>query len=161
MAHGLSMYIVNKSQKNKKSSFRIVSPTGNLAARGTQGYISASAEKTLIANQAGTVMVSNSDPNVGMERKSNLFEFDQGFEPFITTAAFDENMDLFVQAPGGNEVPVGAMQKTSVLKGQPPAPPTPLSPGELQAIRNVILAKIGGSGKNKGLIKVGDEVCLI
>ena len=37
VAHGLSMYIVNKSQKHKKSSFRIVTPTGNIAARGTLG----------------------------------------------------------------------------------------------------------------------------
>ncbi|MBT3923055.1 MAG: FecR domain-containing protein, partial [Nitrospina sp.] len=153
MAHGLSMYIVNKSQKNKKSSFRIVSPTGNLAARGTQGYISASPDKTLIANQAGTVSVSNSDPNVGMERKSNWFEFEEGFEPLFTTAAFDENTDLFAQAPGGGEVAVGAMQKTSILQGQPPSPPVPLTPGELQAIRNVVLAKVGGSSQNKGLIE--------
>ena len=157
VAHGLSMYIVNKSQKNKKSSFRIVSPTGNLAARGTQGYISASPDKTLIANQAGTVSVSNSDPNVGMERKSNWFEFEEGFEPLFTTAAFDENTDLFAQAPGGGEVAVGAMQKTSILQGQPPSPPVPLTPGELQAIRNVVLAKVGGSSQNKGLIEVKEK----
>ena len=65
IAHGLSMYIVNKSQKNKKSNFRIVSPTGNLAARGTQGYISVGPEKTLVANQAGTVLVRNIDPRQG------------------------------------------------------------------------------------------------
>jgi hypothetical protein len=155
MAHGLSMYIVNKSQKNKKSSFRIVSPTGNLAARGTQGYISASADKTLIANQAGTVSVSNSDPNVGMERKSNWFEFEEG--PMFTTVAFDENTDLFAQALGGGEVAVGAMQKTSILQGQPPSPPVPLTPGELKAIRNVVLAKVGGSSQNKGLIEVKEK----
>ena len=152
MAHGLSMYIVNKSQKNKKSSFRIVSPTGNLAARGTQGYISASAEKTLIANQAGEVMVSNVDPNVGMERKSEWFE--NNFETLVTTVAFNEEMGLFAQFPGGNEVPMGPMTKSTILEGQPPTPPVPLSPGELQAIRNVVLAKIGGSAKNKGLIQV-------
>jgi len=157
MAHGLSMYIVNKSQKNKKSSFRIVSPTGNLAARGTQGYISASNEKTLIANQAGTVSVSNSDPNVGMERKSQRFEFEEGFEPFFSTAGFDEGMDFFAQTPGGNEVPMGPMTKSTILKGQPPSPPVPLTPGELQTIRNVVLAKVGGSSKNKGLIKVEEK----
>ncbi|MBI4384667.1 MAG: FecR domain-containing protein [Nitrospinae bacterium] len=64
MAHGLSMYIVNKSQNNKASTFRIVSPTGNMAARGTHGYISASADATLVANQAGIVDTSNIDPNV-------------------------------------------------------------------------------------------------
>ncbi len=157
LRRGLSMYIVNKSQKNKDSSFRILSPHGNLAARGTQGYISVSSKKTLIANQAGEVLVSNIDPNVGMERKSNWFEFEEGFEPFITTAAFDGDGLNFAQAKGGGEVMVGSMQKTTVVKGQPPTPPVPLTMGELQAIRNVVLAKIGGSAKNKGLIKVEEK----
>ncbi len=103
LRRGLSMYIVNKSQKNKDSSFRILSPHGNLAARGTQGYISVSSKKTLIANQAGEVLVSNIDPNVGMERKSNWFEFEEGFEPFITTAAFDGDGLNFAQAKGGEK----------------------------------------------------------
>lgn len=70
VAHGLSMYIVNKSQKNKKSSFRIVSPTGNLAARGTQGYVSSGKNKTLIANQAGTVMISQNNPEARKKRRT-------------------------------------------------------------------------------------------
>jgi len=64
IAHGLSMYIVNKSQKNKKSFFKIVTPTGNLAARGTHGYISATPDVTFVANQAGAMMTSSSDPSV-------------------------------------------------------------------------------------------------
>lgn len=64
VAHGLSMYIVNKSQKNKDSVFRIVSPTGNLAARGTFGFVSSSATKTIVANKTGAMSASNVDPNV-------------------------------------------------------------------------------------------------
>ncbi|MGV7220010.1 MAG: FecR family protein [Nitrospinales bacterium] len=63
VAQGLAMYVINKSQKNKKSSFRIVTPTANIAARGTQGYISSGAQ-TLVANQEGAVEVSNSDLSV-------------------------------------------------------------------------------------------------
>ena len=61
VAHGLAMYIVNKSQSNKNSSFKIVTPTAAMSARGTQGYISASEAKTLIANVVGSVEVINSD----------------------------------------------------------------------------------------------------
>ena len=61
---GLSMYIVNKSQKNKKSFFNIVTPTANIGARGTHGYVAASPGQTLIANQAGAVATTSSDPNI-------------------------------------------------------------------------------------------------
>ena len=55
VAHGLSMYIVNKSQTHKNSSFRIVTPTSNVGARGTQGYTSASERNTFVANLFGCV----------------------------------------------------------------------------------------------------------
>jgi hypothetical protein len=155
VAHGLSMYIVNKSQKNKKSSFRIVSPTGNLAARGTHGYISVSPDKTLIANQAGSIIVSNSDPNVGLEKKAQWFE--ENFKPVFTTAAFNEDVGLFAQVSGGlapGEVMVNSMEKTTVEEGQLPSDPVPLTPAEVQTIRNVVLAKIGVSSENKELVKV-------
>jgi len=64
VAHGLSMYIVNKSQTNKNSSFKIVSPTAAMSARGTHGYMSVSGKKSLIANVAGSVEVINSDLSV-------------------------------------------------------------------------------------------------
>ncbi len=64
VAHGLSMYIINKSQKNKDSNFRIVSPTGNLAARGTFGFVSSSPTKTIVANKTGSMSASNVNPNV-------------------------------------------------------------------------------------------------
>ena len=63
-AHGLSMYIVNKSQNNKNSSFRIVTPTANIAARGTQGYTSSSEVNTFVANRAGCVEDSNINPDI-------------------------------------------------------------------------------------------------
>jgi len=59
VAHGLSMYIVNKSQTHKNSSFRMVTPTANIAARGTQGYTSSSAVNTFVANRVGCVEDSN------------------------------------------------------------------------------------------------------
>lgn len=64
VAHGLSMYIVNKTQTHKNSFFNIVSPTANIAARGTHGYISSNPDNTLVANQAGAVLTRNADPNV-------------------------------------------------------------------------------------------------
>ena len=64
VAYGLSMYIINKGQKNKKSSFRIVTPTANIAARGTQGYVSVSTTETIVANQYGAVVASNIDLTV-------------------------------------------------------------------------------------------------
>ncbi len=151
VAHGLSMYIVNKSQKNKKSSFRIVSPTGNLAARGTQGYISATKDKTLIANQAGTVEVSNSDPNVGLEQKSNW----DGQEPVFTTAGYEE-IDFFAQGPGAFGMPMGPMTKSTILQGLPPTPPVPLTLAELTVIRNVVLARIGVTPGDRALVKVDE-----
>ena len=64
IGHGISMYIVNKEQKNPKSHFKILSPTANVAARGTQGYLSVSKLKTLVANQAGMVRALNADPSI-------------------------------------------------------------------------------------------------
>ncbi len=149
VAHGLSMYIVNKSQKNKKSSFRIVSPTGNLAARGTQGYVSSSKTKTLIANQAGTVLISNSDPSVGLEQKSDW----NGSDPVFSTAAYSEAVDFFAQTQGNNEVAMGPMTQGTIPLGGPPTV-KPLKPGTLQAIQNLVLAPIGPSSALKTLIKV-------
>ena len=64
IGHGISMYIVNKEQKHPKSHFKILSPTANVAARGTQGYLSVSQLKTLVANQAGLIRALNADPTV-------------------------------------------------------------------------------------------------
>ena len=64
IGHGISMYIVNKEQKHPKSHFKILSPTANVAARGTQGYLSVSKLKTLVANQAGFIRALNADPSV-------------------------------------------------------------------------------------------------
>jgi FecR protein len=64
IGHGISMYIVNKEQKHPKSHFKILSPTANVAARGTKGFLSISELKTLVANQAGLIRVLNADPAV-------------------------------------------------------------------------------------------------
>ena len=64
IGHGISMYIVNKEQKHPQSHFKILSPTANVAARGTQGYLSVSELKTLVANQAGFIRALNADPTV-------------------------------------------------------------------------------------------------
>lgn len=61
---GLYMYVINKSQNHKDSEIRIVTPTANIAARGTQGYLSVSDTNTIVANESGTVEVSNIDPTV-------------------------------------------------------------------------------------------------
>lgn len=64
LAYGFSMYIINKSQTNKNSSFKIVTPTGNIAARGTQGYMAVSRKTTFVANKVGNVFTSNVDPSI-------------------------------------------------------------------------------------------------
>ena len=64
IGHGIAMYIVNKEQKHPQSHFKILSPTANVAARGTQGYLSVSQLKTLLANQAGFIRALNPDPTV-------------------------------------------------------------------------------------------------
>jgi len=64
VAHGLSMYIINKEQDNPDSSFKVVSPTANITARGTHGYLSISEFKTLVANKAGSVWFQNADPAI-------------------------------------------------------------------------------------------------
>jgi len=122
---GLTMYIVNKSQKHKKSFFNIITSTATIGARGTQGYIASSPGKTLIANQAGAVATKNSDPKVKGQRV------------------------------------VGAMMKSVIARGKPPSKPTPLQKSELNAFRNIILARIGSSsGKGadgKPLIEVEEK----
>ncbi|MDC1123077.1 FecR family protein [Nitrospinaceae bacterium] len=143
---GLSMYIVNKSQKNKKSFFNIRTPTANLGARGTQGYIAVSSTNTLVANQAGVLLARNSNPNVGKERKSNWFEFDGGHGPFIAKASFKDDNLSFAQAPRKAVVRLGRMMKTAIPKNALPAPPTPLSPGALASFRNFVVGDIAYSG---------------
>lgn len=59
VAHGMAMYIINKSQTNKDSSFKIVTPTANIAARGTQGYVRVTEEATYVGNEAGAVDTEN------------------------------------------------------------------------------------------------------
>ena len=57
-----------------------MTPTANLAARGTQGYIGVTPGKTLVINQAGQVFVGNIDPTVigevivGPMMKTVIFE---------------------------------------------------------------------------------------
>ncbi len=110
LLHGLSMYVINKkASKNRKSLFKIVTPTANIASRGTQGYISASANSTLVANQAGTILTENVDPLVSGQEE------------------------------------LGPMTKNRIPRGQPPTEPTPLTPEEVNLIRDVILANLGGT----------------
>lgn len=62
LVHGFSSYIVNKSQTNKISNFKIVTPTANLSARGTHGFVAFSLKNTFTANKAGKVLTSNVRP---------------------------------------------------------------------------------------------------
>jgi hypothetical protein len=50
IAKGFAMYIINKSQKNPKFNFNIISPVANLSSRGTHGYISSFFGETIVAN---------------------------------------------------------------------------------------------------------------
>lgn len=98
MVHGLSMFIINKTQTNPKSSFKILTPTGSLAARGSKGFLSVAALKTILAAQAGFFQAQNIDPKVE------------------------------------GKVTVGPMMQTTILKGMPPTPPQPVTPGMLDQI---------------------------
>lgn len=68
IAQGLSMYIFNKSQTHKDSQFKIVSPAGNIAARGTHGYVAVTGDQMLVANRAGSVAAFNEFGSVNCGR---------------------------------------------------------------------------------------------
>ena len=121
--HGLSSYIVNKSQNNKESFFRILTPTGNLATRGTQGYIGITPGKTLVANQAGQVVVRNIDPTiigeviVGSMMKTLVLE---GQPPQPPVPLTQTELNLIRQivlgktGPGGGTTPGGGSRLISI-----------------------------------------------
>ncbi len=80
IAHGLSMYIINKESVNPDSKFEFRTPTAILAARGTKGFFSATSTRTLLANQSGAMNARNVNPqvignvNVGKMMKSIIEE---------------------------------------------------------------------------------------
>lgn len=81
---GLYMYVINKSQNHKDSEIRIVTPTANIAARGTTGYLSVSDTNTIVANETGTVEVSNIDPTVSgtvIVGSNQLTQVEEGAPP--------------------------------------------------------------------------------
>ncbi len=99
IGHGISMYIVNKEQKHPQSHFKILSPTANVAARGTQGYLSVSQLKTLVANQEGFIRALNSDPTVvGDVRVGPMMKtiIEQGHPPTDPTP-FTESEKYLIQ----------------------------------------------------------------
>jgi hypothetical protein len=100
IGHGISMYIVNKEQKHPQSHFKILSPTANVAARGTQGYLSVSQIKTLVANQAGFIRAFNSDPTVvGEVRVGPMMKtvIEEGQPPTEPTPLTEPEKDLIQQ----------------------------------------------------------------
>jgi len=104
IAHGLSMYIINKEQVHPDSHFKIVTPAANMAARGTHGYISVSSVKTLIANQAGFIRVFNSDPTVvGDVRVGPMMKtiIEQGHPPTDPTPFTESEKHLIQQVVMG------------------------------------------------------------
>ncbi len=160
VAHGLAMYIVNKSQKHKKSSFRIVTPTANIAARGTHGYISSSSKNTLVANQAGNVVTSNLAP----ESSSVAFNTDRdpgtspgGSSPvMLANSSPSQNMlqellqdaQLLAQGTGQPKVArvlLRAMMKNMIPANGPPTRPQPLTRSELKQIQNIVIGRVGTS----------------
>lgn len=104
IGHGISMYIVNKEQKHPQSHFKILSPTANVAARGTQGYLSVSQLKTLVANQAGFIRALNADPAilgdvlVGPMMKTVI---EEGYPPTPPEALTESEKNLIQQVVMG------------------------------------------------------------
>jgi hypothetical protein len=96
VAKGLSMYIINKSHKNKDSKFQVITPTANLSSRGTFGFISSSPTKTIVANKTGAMSASNVDPNVagsqlvGANRVSTI---PQGQAPSVPQTMSNSNFN--------------------------------------------------------------------
>ncbi len=116
VAHGLSMYIVNKSQKNKDSVFRIVSPTGNLAARGTFGFVSSSPTKTIVANKTGAMSASNVDPNVAGSQlvgANSVSTIPQGQPPTVPQTMSDTSFNTISSVVLGR---IGASLPASMMK---------------------------------------------
>jgi hypothetical protein len=116
VAHGLSMYIVNKSQKNKDSVFRIVSPTGNLAARGTFGFVSSSPTKTIVANKTGAMSASNVDPNVAGSQlvgANSVSTIPQGQAPSVPQTMSNNNFNTISSVVLGR---IGTSLPASLLK---------------------------------------------
>ncbi|GEM_PF-2109201 len=96
VASGLSMYIINKSQKNEKSNFKIVSPTANLSSRGTFGFVSSSATKTIVANKTGAMAASNVDPNVAGSQlvgANSVSTIPQGQAPSVPQTMSNSNFN--------------------------------------------------------------------
>jgi hypothetical protein len=96
VAKGLSMYIINKSQKNKDSSFKVVTPTANLSSRGTFGFISSSPTKTIVANKTGAMSASNVDPNVAGSQlvgANSVSTIPQGQAPTVPQTMSNNNFN--------------------------------------------------------------------
>ncbi len=96
VASGLSMYIINKSQKNKDSNFRVVTPTANLSSRGTFGFISSSPTKTIVANKTGAMSASNVDPNVAGSQlvgANSVSTIPQGQAPSVPQTMSNSNFN--------------------------------------------------------------------
>ncbi len=96
VAKGLSMYIINKSQKNKDSSFKVITPTANLSSRGTFGFISSSATKTIVANKTGAMSASNVDPNIAGNQlvgANSVSTIPQGQAPTVPQTMSNNNFN--------------------------------------------------------------------
>ncbi len=96
VAKGLSMYIINKSQKNKQSSFKVITPTANLSSRGTFGFISSSANKTIVANKTGAMSASNIDPNIAGSQlvgANSVSTIPQGQPPTVPQTMSNSNFN--------------------------------------------------------------------
>lgn len=126
VASGLAMYIINKSQKNKKSGFKMVSPLAIIASRGTHGYFAVGTDKVLVANQAGAVESSNSDPNVagsqtvGAMQKTIITEGNPPLPPVpLTNSEVSSIRNLVLGRVGtsstatGTEKPLIAVEETT------------------------------------------------
>lgn len=140
LGHGLSMYLINKSQKNIDSFFRIVTPTANIAARGTQGFVSSSKDVTRVANYVGEVKAKNVE--FGLCDRIVQDDEEREEEPCQETRV------------------VGALEAVTISKGKPPTKPIKLTKNQFNEIRNIILGTIttasaGGDGPDgKPLISI-------
>jgi len=141
----LETYQFVPSQNKKKVLLNILQGKVRAATKRENMYNDKSADgsdntfqvktKSAVAGVRGTDFLTGFDP------KTNKSE----------VVTFKGKVEFGQPGPGGsitNSVQVGAGQKTEQLPGQPPAPPKPVPPKEMQQLNSETKADTGGQSSN-------------
>jgi hypothetical protein len=119
---GLSMYIFNKDQKNKDSFFKVNTQTATLSSRGTFGFISSSAEKTIVANKTGEIKVSNMNSDisgsqlVGENKFSSILKNQPPTVPKVMSASDFNRISKVILGRIGTSLPESLLKQDTNTK---------------------------------------------